>query len=232
MMGSRTKIILSLISACLGVIACIFLIITRYHETRKAAAEADIAEKLANKSDTQTDTSRTPVTASTKTGDNAVLGTKPKDLKASGNRMGRGSLRAFVYPDYVAHGGHLGLLNSFSKVTSTVDERANATFEIVPGLAKPTYVSLQAVNLPRHYLCHGDYVIRLQPMDNTPGFRLNATFAMVPGLAGGDSVSFRSINYSQRYIHHRSNQLYLDTDDRSPRFGEDASFYVVKPLAE
>jgi hypothetical protein len=136
------------------------------------------------------------------------------------------SLEAFgTRRQFVAHADYLGCL----KPSSNAENRINATFEVVPGLADKDHVSFRSVNVPHHYLAHGDFRIRLQKLADLEGYRQNATFKQVKGLASADAVSFESVNYPGYYIRARGTKLFLEKSDGSDQFHREATFIVAQP---
>jgi hypothetical protein len=126
---------------------------------------------------------------------------------------------------YICHADYLGWLKRPSKDSGPI----NATFEIVPGLTNGSNVSFRSVNVPKHYLAHGDFRLRLQKHEDSDGYRQNATFKQVRGLAVADAASFEAVNYPGYYIHARGNQLFIDKSDGSAEFRKEATFVIGKP---
>jgi hypothetical protein len=136
------------------------------------------------------------------------------------------SLESYAHPgQFISHGDYLGWI----KAPSSDGKRLNATFELVPGLASESCVSFRSVNIPRHYLVHADFRIRLQKLEDSDGYRRNGTFRQVGGLAFAAAASFESINYPGYYVHARGDKLFIDKYDGSARFRTEATFYVLGP---
>jgi hypothetical protein len=158
------------------------------------------------------------------------------DFRIDGARAKRlyNSFRSVNYSNrYIRHSAFLGEL---TPIVNDLD-RADATFEIVPGLADPSGVSFASVNYPNYYLRHQDFRIKLNKRDGNALFDADATFHRVPGLIGGlgglTASSFRSHNYPDRYIRHRDFHLYLEgsSGPQDTLFGQDASFRAIAPFA-
>lgn len=111
-----------------------------------------------------------------------------------------------------------------------------------------SFVSLQSVNYPTHYLRHRGFMGYLAPVTSSLD-RSDATFRIVPGLAGGDSlyrydssfrvkpgladrtkVSLESVNYPGYYLRHRGFQFYIEQGS-GELYNLDCTFSVVEPLA-
>lgn len=129
-------------------------------------------------------------------------------------------LQSLNYPDFfIRHRNYQGVL---ARISSTQD-RQDASFRLVPGLANRNLVSFESVNFPGYYLRHQGFRIRLARGVNNDLFRKDATFRRVPGLANRSLVSFESCNYPGFYIRHRNFQLYLERGNTN-LFRQDATF--------
>ena len=136
------------------------------------------------------------------------------------------SFQSFNYPnEYIRHRNSLG---EKTPVTSELD-RKDATFRMVPGLADPTCVSLEARNYPGYFLRHQDSRVKLQPSDGNQLFKADATFCVRPGLADPNVISFESKNYPGRYLRHRGGQLWVEAGTDA-LFRADASWRIDSPL--
>lgn len=138
------------------------------------------------------------------------------------------SFESHNYPgEFIRHAYGLGEITTISTLLDTKD----ATFAIVPGLAKNSYVSFESCNYPGSYLRHQDGRIKLSDSanDNSQLFREDATFRIVPGLADSSAVSFESYNYPGNYLRHRDGHLWVERNDNSELFKEDATFRIVAP---
>ncbi|WP_258195400.1 AbfB domain-containing protein [Nocardia seriolae] len=132
-------------------------------------------------------------------------------------------MQSINYPDmYLRHAFFMGEL---SRVSTDLD-RADATFDIVTGLADPSWVSFRSTNYPDRYLRHQNFRVKLDPLGDQQ-MREDATFAMRSGLADGAATSFSAYNSGLReyYIRHKCFSLYLEkiTGDLDRR---DATFRV------
>src|SRR5262249_44617591 len=136
------------------------------------------------------------------------------------------SIASFGTPhQYIMHAGNLG----YVRRPRDDEDRINATFEIVPGLANGDFISLRSVNCPKHYLVHGDFRLRLQKYEESVEYRRNGTFKQIDGLAGSGTVSFESINYPGYYIHQRESNLFVDKNNGSAKFKTEATFVIGEP---
>jgi hypothetical protein len=126
---------------------------------------------------------------------------------------------------YVQHTDYLGWL----KTVGTEGDRLNATFELVPGLADGSCVSFRSINVPDHYLVHGDFRIKLQPEEPSDVYRRNGAFRQVKGLAAPAACSFEAINYPGHYIRSKGGSLVIERFDGTPLFRSDATFVVTDP---
>jgi uncharacterized protein YkwD len=156
---------------------------------------------------------------------NVRLGTSEGHAEPMPNR----AMQSLNYQDmYVRHAFFLGEL---TRVSTDLD-RADATFDIVPGLADPTWISFRSTNYPDRYLRHQNFRIKLDVFDGSQVMRGDATFQMRPGLADGGWTSFSAYNapFRDRFIRHKCWSLYLEpiADDLGRR---DATFRVVNGFA-
>ncbi len=95
-------------------------------------------------------------------------------------------------------------------------DRADATFRIVPGLATPSKVSFESVNFPGHYLINLRGKVVLRRYENDPKFIAAATFAQHPGMADPTWVSFEAHNAPGAFLRHRGNNLRVEPRGRPP----------------
>jgi Alpha-L-arabinofuranosidase B (ABFB) domain len=136
------------------------------------------------------------------------------------------SIRSFNFNAYLRHRNFLGELTT---VTSSLD-RADATFQIVPGLADGNCISFRSSNFPDYYLRHQNFRIKLDRFANDTLYRDDATFCVKPSLAGvGDPwVSFESYNFPGFYLRHADFHFYIS--NQGGPFREDATFKFINPL--
>ncbi len=130
------------------------------------------------------------------------------------------TLQSLNFPDlFIRHRNYLGEL---SRISSDQD-RKDASFRVVPGLANGNLISFESINSPGYYLLHEGFRIKLARGADNDLFRKNATFKRVPGLANSSMVSFESYNYPGFYIRHRNFHLFLEKDN-TDLFRKDATF--------
>lgn len=145
----------------------------------------------------------------------------------TGNR----SLRSGNVPDrHLRHRDNLAYVDPLSSASS-LNDRRDATFTIVAGLANANCYSLRSVNFPGSYLRHHNWRLVLAADNGSAVFRGDATFCGRTGLAGGGTTSFESYNFPGRYLRHLNYELRLDPKASGSVFAGDASFAVVSPLA-
>jgi hypothetical protein len=126
-------------------------------------------------------------------------------------------------PDlYFRHKNFLGELES----TTTDQDRYDATFKVIAGLANSNCISFESLNLPNFFFRHSDFRIRLDAFEDTAQFRADATFCPSFGLGDESKTSFESYNFPGRYIRHRDFHLYIESGD-DVIFRDDATFAVV-----
>ncbi len=127
---------------------------------------------------------------------------------------------------FLMHGGYV----LWAKPMDSDGARLNATFELVPGLANGGAVSFRVVNVPDHFLAHGDFRLKAVRFDPGDGFRKNATFKQVKGLGSGTGVSFESYNFPGYFIRVRGNgEAWVDKNDGSVAFRSEATFQITEP---
>ncbi|WP_158851305.1 glycoside hydrolase family 43 protein [Saccharothrix deserti] len=146
---------------------------------------------------------------------------------ATGNR----SLRSANVTDrYLRHRDNLAYVDPLSS-SSALNDRRDATFNIVAGLANSNCYSFQSVNFPGYYLRHNNMRLALNNNDGSAVFRADATFCGRAGLAGAGTTSFESFNFPGRYLRHYNYEMRLDLRASDSVFNGDASFTVTAPLA-
>ena len=134
-------------------------------------------------------------------------------------------LQSINYPDYIIR--HSNFLGEISTISSIVN-KADAAFRMVPGLKDSRYISFESVNNPGYYLRHQNFRIKLQPRAGDDLYLKDTTFKIVPGLANSSWSSFESYNYPGYYIRHRDSHLYLESGN-SDLFRKDTTFKIIKP---
>jgi hypothetical protein len=128
------------------------------------------------------------------------------------------------YIRYVADEGFIGAID----VASTL-EKQQASFEMIPGMAKASCSSFRAVETAGLFFRHSGSRIYLNAANDQPLFLYDATFCEEAGMADPAGVTFRSSNYPERVIHLRNqNELWIDDVPAAPiapEFASDATFY-------
>lgn len=99
-------------------------------------------------------------------------------------------------------------------------------FRIVPGLADPAAISLEAADRPGSYLLQRGGEIWLQAFDGSDAAAADATWWLRPGLADSSLVSFESYALPRQYLRQRDGMLVLtpivsDTDAADATFVEE-----------
>ena len=82
-------------------------------------------------------------------------------------------------------------------------------FRIVPGLADPAAISLEAADRPGSYLLQRGDEIWLQAFDGSDAAAADATWWLRPGLADSSLVSFESYALPGQYLRQRDGMLAL-----------------------
>ncbi|MBX3159068.1 MAG: AbfB domain-containing protein [Deltaproteobacteria bacterium] len=144
------------------------------------------------------------------------------------------TLRSVNVPKNVVR--HAGFLGESTPLANDQD-RKDASFRVVPGLAGGGTVSFEAANYPGHYLRHQGFRIKLMKSDGSKLFRDDASFTPAPGAAGR-GTTFRASNYPEHALRHCSHHLFIDKGDGTNKecapdaktFAADTSF-VVEPAA-
>jgi len=104
-------------------------------------------------------------------------------------------------------------------IDRNVTPRADSEFLVVPGLANPEAVSIQASNFPGFYLLRRSNGVFLAADDGSATFAADATWWLRPGLADASGVSFESYSLTGQYIGLRRPSFFLrvgevTTDDQ------------------
>jgi RNA polymerase sigma factor (sigma-70 family) len=141
---------------------------------------------------------------------------------------GPASLESVSEPGrYVATTQTLGELSQAGP-SSSRPIRAQASFEVVAGLADPACFSFRLDN--GQFLRHSSWRLRTFANDGSALFRGDATFCPGAGSAPG-SITLESSNYPGWFMHHRGNQLWVDQANGTDAFLTDSSFYVRSALS-
>lgn len=129
---------------------------------------------------------------------------------------------------YIRHAWGNGMLTTVSSVL----DKDDSAFNIVPGLSDSDGVSFEASNYPGCYLRHSNYQIFLNCYEDNDLYRNDATFYVREGLADQDQVSFESANFPGHYIRHRIGYLFIDPIDGTEEFSKEATYVIRSPLTE
>lgn len=142
------------------------------------------------------------------------------NLPSSPRRSGEGmSLRSFSQP-----GRLVRVLDSLAELSD--DEKGEAVFKKVPGLADAAGVSFESADHPGHFLRHQGFRLKLHKDSGDALFKADATFHARAGLADASAASFESFNYPGHFI--RSRDLHLVVEKGSDEsFRKDATFRIV-----
>jgi len=75
-------------------------------------------------------------------------------------------------------------------------------FRVLPGLAEPTCISLESQSALGSFLRHSDYLLWVDPRENTAGFNRDATFCLRDGKSeqGPGYFSLEALNYPDYYV--------------------------------
>ena len=122
----------------------------------------------------------------------------------------------------VRHANGLARVDVFTSGTGSVD-RLDATFRVGKATVRGC-VSLESVNGPGYFLRHRDFVIRLDPADDSPLFLQDSAFCQED--VGSGAIALRSVNYPDRYITERQSALFL-----TPVTPAGAAHFLVRPPA-
>ncbi|WP_432118883.1 AbfB domain-containing protein [Streptomyces sp. bgisy032] len=131
------------------------------------------------------------------------------------------SLRSVNYPDryWRVRDGYVRL----DRIGSSGQQRADATFRRVPGLADSSCLSFTTAD--GRYLRHRDFVLAANPDDGSALFRQDATFCPRPSSVAGATM-LESVNYPGRFLRHRSFQLRLEPYEHSDLYRADSAFHL------
>ena len=120
---------------------------------------------------------------------------------------------------------HWGLLLRAGKVDSE-PLKANATFELRPGLTNSEFVSIHSINFPTHYVAHSGFRVQISDFLDSADWKRHATWIKVPGLADPKSgISFKALTHPDRVIRVRPNgEVWLDPIENNAAFSKSATF--------
>ena len=137
------------------------------------------------------------------------------------------SLQSYNFPQrYIRHQSGVGRID---EIASEID-RKTSTFRLVEGLADGTHLSLEAADLPNHFLVvEGNAVVLRERQPGDGQFDENATFIRHPGLSDPALLSLESYAQRGHYVRHTSYVLYVNQSNDTPLFREDATFKQIDP---
>ncbi|MGO1056476.1 AbfB domain-containing protein [Crossiella sp. CA198] len=149
----------------------------------------------------------------------------------------RASLRATnagLADHYLRHARGAGWLSLITASSPELD-KADATFDLVPGLADSRCYSLQARDIRGAYLRHANGRLRLDDNNGTPLFANDATWC-ARDSAAGNGVSFASFNFPDNYLRHINGEVWnaykggAQWYETPNSFEADTSWAVAPPL--
>eukprot|EP00111_Clytia_hemisphaerica_P022288 TCONS_00065511-protein len=121
---------------------------------------------------------------------------------------------------------HLAIsYDTTSKVSKILAPSSNSAWKIVPGLCGQGF-SFESTTQPNHFLRHRNFLLFVDPFENTALYKNDACFKPVAGLADCNEVSFQSINYPDRFLRHQGYRMKLHPNDGSSLFKNDATFNI------
>ncbi|MFJ7333977.1 AbfB domain-containing protein [Streptomyces sp. NPDC101116] len=135
------------------------------------------------------------------------------------------SIRAVNFPDryWRVRDGYVRL----DRIGSGSEQREDATFQRVAGLADPSCYSFTTAD--GRYLRHRSFVLVADGNDGSSLFRQDATFCPRVWSRSG-TLTLESVNYPGRFLRHRNFQLRLDPFENGHQYYSDASFQIVSGL--
>lgn len=138
------------------------------------------------------------------------------------------SFESYIVPEFYM--SHFKGLGEIARVTnrSSDQDKDDATFRVVPGLADERCISFEASNYPGYFMRQRNGEIFLDPGASDLSYREDATFCPRPGLAAASELSFESCNYPDHYLNAYDYGLYID-DGVGQDFEEDATFVLMPP---
>lgn len=135
------------------------------------------------------------------------------------------SLESYAFPGYyVRHAnGRAGI-----SLVDTRQDKEDATFRIVPGLADDRCISFESRNFPGKYLHQQKSEILLDTKSSDAVFLEDATFCPRAGLADDRELSFEACSYPGSFLNQYEDLLYIDQGS-GKEFAEDATFSLEAP---
>ncbi len=129
--------------------------------------------------------------------------------------------RSFGDPaSYIAHADDRAVLSADRS------QVAASQFRLMPGLADPAAISLEAAARPGSYLRQRGGELWLEANDGSAAFAADATWHIRPGLAESSLVSFESVSAAGQYIRQHEGRLMLsaavtETDRAEATFAQE-----------
>ncbi|WP_030898408.1 MULTISPECIES: AbfB domain-containing protein [unclassified Streptomyces] len=135
------------------------------------------------------------------------------------------SIRSVNYPDryWRVSDGYVRL----DRIGSGSEQREDATFQRVSGLADPSCYSFTTAD--GRYLRHRSFVLVKDADDGSALFRKDATFCPRPSASSG-AVMLESANYPGRFLRHRNFQIRLEPYQHDGLYRADTAFRLVAGL--
>ena len=134
------------------------------------------------------------VPVSTSTVINAPSGDMGIDPIPDFTQMRVTRFKVFSNTQYIRH------KDVYVRLDSSIDPRADSQFQVVPGLADPSAISIVSANLPGHYLRHQGNLLILDTSDGSAAFNSDATWQRRPGVADASATSYESYNLPDSFI--------------------------------
>ncbi|WP_420593840.1 AbfB domain-containing protein [Deinococcus sp.] len=125
---------------------------------------------------------------------------------------------------FLRHQNDLGLTEVVN-ANSAAQLKQDASWQVVPGLADPSCISLAAINVAGSYLRHASNRLRIDS-DTGGSFKADATFCARNALDGNGGLSLEASNLPGFFVHQRGNEVWLDRNDNSAGFKTDATWAV------
>jgi len=128
-----------------------------------------------------------------------------------------------VTGDSLRHQNYVGKTAPIT-ADSSVTDRQDATFNLVPGLADRSCYSFESVNFPGYYLRHYNFQVVLNGKDDSSLYAEDATFCATAGH-NGKGVSWQAYAYEDHYLRQLGGNVYIGADG-GPRVGDAAAGWV------
>ncbi len=103
----------------------------------------------------------------------------------------------------------------------------DSEWKIVPGLADPTCISIESVNMPGYFLRHRNGQVWADIKSDTALYKADATWRIKPGLADSTMISLEAYNFAGQYMRHRDGLMWMTTVP-SALDKSDATFKILK----